>query len=529
MATSNPYDAIYTSRGWAADVDGVTRITYTFSSPGGNGNDLDGASTSAFNSTQQVAVRAAMLAIERVAKVDFIETNVGEAGVADVAFRQFDYDDPYTLGHVSSLPGASTEIPIDFGMRRGFDPNAANNGSFSTLIHELGHVLGLAHPHEADYGSEILVSSLDDERATVMSYDAYSNSTGYVLYVETPQIYDIAVLQDKYGVKTSHNSGNTTYDLSSATYRKYAGTVWDAGGRDTYDAHNISSSITIDLREGMNNITSFNTFGANTTSGIYSNLTYIWTAFGSNIENAYGGSAHDTIYGNDLANTLIGYAGNDTIIAYENHDSVNGHYGNDQLNGHSGNDTLRGGAGNDVVRGGADNDTLRGDLGNDTVRGDKGNDITYGDGGADYVNGHEGNDTVRGGEGADTVRGGSENDRVYGDAGNDIVYGDRGTDALDGGSGRDIMYGGEGADSFVFYNLSDSTDAARDVIGDFSAEDIIDLSRFSFTGIQQGEAMAAVLGYEVVSGRTIVEAADSTFSFELVGSFNLTNADFDFG
>lgn len=529
MATSNPYDAIYTNRGWNADIDGVTRVTYTFSSSNGNGDDLDGTSTSAFSSAQQVAARAAMLAIERVAKVDFVETGASQPGVADLALRQFNYDDAYTLGHVSSLPGASTEIAIDLGMRFGFDGNDANSGAFTTLIHELGHFLGLAHPHEDDYGSQILVASLDDERATVMSYNAYSNSTGYVFYAETPQIYDIAVLQAKYGVNTSYNSGNTSYDLSSSAYRKYAGTTWDAGGTDTYDARNISTNVTLDLREGMNNITSFNTFGPNTSGGIYSNLTYIWTAFNANIENAYGGSAHDTIYGNDLANTLIGYAGNDTIIAYENHDSVNGHSGNDLLNGHSGNDALRGGAGNDVVRGGGDNDTLRGDLGNDTVRGDRGNDVNYGDGGADYVNGHEGNDTVRGGDDADTVRGGSENDRIYGDAGNDVVYGDRGTDAIDGGSGRDIIYGGEGADSFVFYNLTDSTDSARDVIGDFAAEDMIDLTRFSFTGIQQGEGAGSVLGYEVVSGRTVVEAADSTFSFELVGSFSLTDADFDFG
>lgn len=529
MPTSNPYDAIYTNRGWAADSDGITRVTYTFSSVRGNGDDLGGISTSLFNSSQQAAARAAMLAIERVAKVDFIETAASQSGVADLAFRQFDYDDAFTLGHVSSLPGTVTEIPIDLGMQVGFDANNANNGAFTTLIHELGHVLGLAHPHEADYGSQILVPHLDDERATVMSYNAYSNSTGYVFYVETPQIYDIAVLQDKYGANTSYNRGNTTYDLSSADYRKYAGTVWDAGGTDVYDARSISSSITIDLREGMNNITSFNTFGANTTSGIYSNLTYIWTAFGANIENAYGGGGHDAIHGNDLANTLIGYAGNDTIIAYENHDSVNGHYGNDQLNGHSGNDTLRGGAGNDVVRGGADNDTLRGDLGNDTVRGDRGNDAAYGDDGADYVNGHEGNDTVRGGAGNDTVRGGSENDRLYGDGGNDVVYGDLGTDALDGGSGRDVLYGGGGADSFVFSNLADSTDAARDVISDFAAVDTIDLTRLSFTGIQQGAGAGSLLGYEVISGRTIVEAADSSFSFELVGSFNLTDADFNFG
>lgn len=527
VVTSNPYYAIYTNREWPADADGVTRISYTFSSANGNGDDAGGMPTYAFSTSQQAAMREAFLTLERVAKIDFIETAATQPGFADLALRQFDYDDSTTLGHVSRLPGINTDVLIDVGMRLGFDPNNANNGHFTTLIHEAGHALGLAHTHEATYGSDVLLSSLDDERASVMTYNNYRNATGYVFYVQTPQLYDIAVLQDKYGVNTAYNSGNTTYDLSSLAYSKYAGTVWDGGGTDTYDARGIDSNVTLDLREGLNYVTTFNTFGASS-SGNYSNITYIWTAFGANIEKANGGSGHDMIYGNDLANTLIGYGGSDTIIAYNGNDMVNGHSGNDNVNGHSGNDVLRGGAGNDTVRGGADNDTLRGDLGNDVVRGDRGNDAVYGDNGNDYVNGHEGADTARGGADSDTVRGGPDNDYVYGDAGNDIVYGDKGSDAIDGGAGRDSLLGGTGADRFVFYNLADSTDSARDKIVDFSADDIIDLSRFAFTGIAEGVSNGSVLGFSVSGGYTIVEAADSSFSFELIGNIALSNADFDF-
>ncbi|MGB1540187.1 MAG: M10 family metallopeptidase C-terminal domain-containing protein, partial [Rickettsiales bacterium] len=435
----NPYDAIYTNRAWATDGDGITRITYTFSSANGNGDDYDGTPTSLFSSSQQTAMRAALTAIERVTRIDFIETSASGAGQANLAMRQFNYDDPTILGHVSSLPGyPGYEIDIDFGMYTGFNAYNPDNGDFTTLIHELGHALGLDHPHENGYGSDILIPSLDDERATVMSYYNYVADSGNVFYVETPQIYDIAVLQDKYGINTGYNSGNTTYDLSSASYQQYAGTLWDAGGTDTYDARGISSSLTIDLREGMDYITHF----GNANPGLYSNESFIWTAFGSNIENAYGGSGNDTIHGNDLANTLIGYSGNDTIIGYRGNDSINGHYGNDTVNGHYGNDYLRGGAGNDTVRGGADNDTLRGDKGDDTIRGDKGNDAQWGDAGNDYLNGHEGADTLRGGAGNDEVRGGSENDIVIGDGGNDTLKGDKGNDLLDGGAGRDILYGG---------------------------------------------------------------------------------------
>lgn len=530
MVTSNPYDAINTNRQWPADSDGVTRITYTFNSAEGNGNDLGGVTTNAFSSTQQASARLAFQSLENVAKIDFQDNFATSSGGADIALRQFTYDDKFTLGHVSRLPGINTDVSIDLGMRLGFDANDLRYGDATTLIHELGHALGLAHPHDAIYGSEILVDALDDERATVMTYNNYQNSTGYVFYVQTPQLYDIAVLQAKYGANTSFNSGNTTYDLSNPDFVKYAGTTWDGGGVDTYDARGLNANVTIDLREGIDNITSFNTFGPAST-GFYSNLTYIWNAFGANIENAYGGSSADTLHGNDLANSLIGYGGDDTIIAYLGDDYVNGHSGNDNVNGHSGNDVLRGGAGNDTVRGGADNDVLRGDKGNDTVRGDKGDDVVLGDDGTDYVNGHEGNDTVRGGAGNDVVRGGSENDVVIGDAGNDIVDGDKGNDTIDGGAGRDVLLGSEGSDTFVFFNRNDSVDAARDVIGDFTAQDMIDVSNLGYSGVQSGAASGSVLGFvfDSLIGRTVVEAAGSDFAFELVGDIALTNTDFDFG
>ncbi|MCH2547809.1 MAG: hypothetical protein MK052_09415, partial [Alphaproteobacteria bacterium] len=386
---------------------------------------------------------------------------------------------------------------------------------------------GLAHPHSDSFGTDVLISALDDERATVMSYNNYVNSTGRVFYVETPQIYDILALQVKYGANTSYNSGNTVYDLASTDYSKFAGTTWDGGGVDVYDARGITTSVTLDLREGLDNITSFNTFGF-TSSGSFSNLTYIWNAFGANIENAYGGSSHDVMHGNDMANVLIGYEGNDNIIGYSGNDTINGHSGNDSVNGHFGNDTLRGGAGDDVVRGGADNDTLRGDKGNDVVRGDKGNDIVLGDDGNDYVNGHEGADIVRGGAGNDVVRGGSENDIVIGDTGDDVVDGDRGDDVIDGGAGRDVLFGSQGADRFVFFNRNDSTDSARDLIGDFTAEDVIDLSSLGFSGIREGSSTGTILGYMATAVSTIVEASGSDFGFELVGNISLSDADFIF-
>ena len=53
-----------------------------------------------------------------------------------------------------------------------------------------------------------------------------------------------------------------------------------------------------------------------------------------------------------------------------------------------------------------------------------------------------------------------------------------GNDVLQGGLGKDLLLGGQGADRFVFTSAAETqpTAAGRDVIGDWGAGDLIDLS-----------------------------------------------------
>ena len=64
----------------------------------------------------------------------------------------------------------------------------------------------------------------------------------------------------------------------------------------------------------------------------------MFIGYGTQIENAKGGSGNDTIKGNSAANYLFGFDGDDTI---------DGGAGNDQLEGGRGADTLTGGKGAD--------------------------------------------------------------------------------------------------------------------------------------------------------------------------------------
>jgi hypothetical protein len=128
-----------------------------------------------------------------------------------------------------------------------------------TILHELGHAVGLAHPHQTTGGSTLLPSSLNDERYTVMSYNINKGdyTGGHPL---GPMALDIAALQAMYGARATPTEDNVykLMDLSSATrIDTKTGTyevakawycIWDTGGTDQI-VYNGSRDCTIDLRQ----------------------------------------------------------------------------------------------------------------------------------------------------------------------------------------------------------------------------------------------------------------------------------------
>jgi hypothetical protein len=211
---------------------------------------------------------------------------------------------------------------------------------FPTLLHEFGHGLGMAHPHDNGGRSSIMRGAgggtagigggfgdfdLSQQVFTIMSYnDGWSTSpygqsrsggiTGLEVdhfgWVATLSPLDIAVIQDKYGVNEEWATGDDTYALKdvNAPGTFYA-SIWDAGGTDqiVYDG---ARDATMDLRpatlqyeEGGGGRVSF-------AYGIHGGFTI---ANSVTIENARGGSGNDTLIGNDAANVLTGGLGKDAL------------------------------------------------------------------------------------------------------------------------------------------------------------------------------------------------------------------------
>ncbi|NDC09386.1 MAG: hypothetical protein EBZ75_08560 [Oxalobacteraceae bacterium] len=209
----------------------------------------------------------------------------------------------------------------------------------TTLLHEIGHAIGISHPgtYNAGTGNISYNASAEfkqDTRAySLMSYfdvDADGSGTDHIgsdnvwKYAQTPMVYDIAAAQAIYGADTNTRKTDTTYGFNSTAGKSVFDfsqntnpivTIWDAGGSDALDVSGFSTNQYINLVGGM-----YSDVGAMTKN--------VSIAFNAVIENAVGGSGGDLILGNEVGNTLGGNSGNDLIFGAGGNDSINGGSGN---------------------------------------------------------------------------------------------------------------------------------------------------------------------------------------------------------
>ncbi len=311
---------------------------------------------------EQSAAIAAMNTWSQFVNVNFVQVaevndQSGFGTVGEIRFAK-----SYKLGNTESAhayfpSGQSNPQAGDvwFNPRNQFNHDGgsvpAGSFDFQTILHELGHALGLKHTFDdANFGpANHAPVSHDNYFYSIMSYTASPWSAPKnnfaTFYPTTPMYDDLVAMETLYGRRLI-NTGDTTYNFNDGV--RYWQAINDGGGRDMI-AYNGAENSTINLNPGtFSAVSEAIAFHRPNGTTVTSRAT---VTIGPNvlIEYARGGSGNDTLTGNNIANSLQGMNGNDVL---------NGLNGNDVLKGGNGNDSLRGGFGNDTLTGGPNNDVF---------------------------------------------------------------------------------------------------------------------------------------------------------------------------
>ena len=342
---------------WGGPVGTAVTVEYSFPADGAVWTVNYGPGTEPYSGfvplspTQQNAARKALQCWDEVCNITFVEVAESSTNVGVLRFGNSDLP-PTGWAYYPTVNPVGGDIW--FGKVYNYGSDVEGTYSFAAFMHEIGHAIGLKHPHDPYlYGA--LPESVDYLGNSIMSYRSYvgapvNSGWSNSFFPTTPGIFDIATAQYLYGADTTTRVGNTTYSWSPG--EQLFETIWDAGGVDTIDWANQSTSGIIRLTSGA-----WSKIGP----GYYTSVGYLTNtlniAYGCTIENARGGSAGDTIYGNTVANVISGNGGNDSCYGDSGNDTLNGNDGNDFLSGQNGNDRLVGGRGKDTLNGGSGNDT----------------------------------------------------------------------------------------------------------------------------------------------------------------------------
>ncbi|WP_065953198.1 serralysin family metalloprotease [Pseudomonas sp. 37 R 15] len=331
------------SPGWPdKNGDGRYDVTYEFRTPpvDKNARQLGKTGFTHILENQRQQTRLSMQSIADVANVRFTEGPRTAASEGHITLGNFGqringkgqlYND--TSYAVLPAPGVASSGDIWFAVSKGntsvVDAALGNAGRY-TIVHELGHALGLAHT--GDYDRTLTKEQVgyheDSQSHSAMSYrgerTGYMNHAG--MRASAPQLDDISAYQRKYGANHDTRKDDTTYGFNSNSDRdflsvntakdKMVAAIWDGGGNDTLDFSGYTQLQRISLREGT-----FSDVG-----GLKGNVSI---AYGAMIENAIGGSGNDLMVGNEVANELKGGEGDDWLYGAEGADTLWGGKGKD--------------------------------------------------------------------------------------------------------------------------------------------------------------------------------------------------------
>ena len=267
-----------------------------------------------FSNAHKAATRKILSEFSKVADLYFIEVEDTAAEVGTMRFGFTDHywgiGDNHAAGWASSPGGGDVWIFSDTGLPADDFFDIGSMGAI-TMLHEVGHALGLNHSFEGNvFASEN--AYLESNQYTVMSYSSHSDvgvwvGDDYVYTVsDTPMLLDIASLQFLYGSQETTNTDDTTYTFDDDM--PFAKAIWDAGvnDNDVLDFSNFTTDLIVSLEPGTSS-----TIPTTIPTGTWEMTDNLGIAEGAIIESVIAGSGDDKIIGNTEDNVLTGGTGAD--------------------------------------------------------------------------------------------------------------------------------------------------------------------------------------------------------------------------